>query len=398
MLSTKYRKYNNLGYTNLEAGPLMILEYRGMGYYKYRKEIEYIVQVLRYAFDHDIPTMEIDINSEKSCNIPFADAVIIRVDREFAGTHGEYSVEHNQDTDPLSGEIIVPQPDKDPNYDNTTGRLKEALIEIHITPDEDGKFNESKYRQTIAHELDHLRDDYEMRKSTNNAWSLLKVYVSGNIDIEYVNSRISSPVANLIYRLFIDTEWHALGSQMYMDMCGLYKERGNNLERSKASADMNGTDTMREYKIVRRQFEDLKDDPMLANKAIVYFPVWMEKSNAFRREPKKRADIMEAFRKDFIRICQMRLKDVFSRIVKAAGTFYDDIEDRDEFTFESYVRKSGDVVRMINEAVERVTSRPGDMGVPEDETGVIFGVVNESEIIPIKVRYNRFCFEKVMTF
>lgn len=94
----------------------------------------------------------------------------------------------------------------------------------------------------------------------------------------------------------------------------------------------------------------------------------------------------------------MRLKDVFSRIVKAAGTFYDDIEDSDEFTFESYVRKSGDIVNILNEAAQRFNDTPGDMTVPETENNVIFGVVNESEIIPIEVRYNKFCFEKVMAF
>ncbi|MDY3858554.1 MAG: hypothetical protein SO006_06830 [Muribaculaceae bacterium] len=89
MLKKTYSKYNRNGYSDKEAEHLMILEYRGIGYYGYRKEIEYILQVVKQSFESGNTTGKFDINSIPGCNIPYADSVIIKIDDDFStGTYG----------------------------------------------------------------------------------------------------------------------------------------------------------------------------------------------------------------------------------------------------------------------------------------------------------------------
>lgn len=199
-------------------------------------------------FNKDIP----------GCNISYADKLIIHIDNEYDGTYGEYVVDKNIDT-----------------FNTNAGKFDEAIINLHIIPDNDGNFNESRYRQIIAHELVHLRDDYEIRKATNNAISLVTQFTSNNLDNDKVqiDANRKNPIANIIYRLFINTEIHALGSQIYIDMYNLSKQY--DLKRENAYKDMLKTETMKEYNVIKQQYyNQIKSNPYFANYAIKYFPKW----------------------------------------------------------------------------------------------------------------------------
>ena len=375
MITTIPQKYYNNGYNLLyERECLYLLEKQGIGFYPFVSEIELILQVIKKNYENNLDISKFNINDIPGCNIPFADNLIIIIDNNFTGSYGEY--------DPVNQYT---------QYDNVNNKFKTAVIILYIVPDDNGNFDESKYRQVIAHELVHLRDDYEIRKATNNAKTLITNFVNGNLD----NGRIQAdalynPIANIIYRLFIDSEIHALGSQMYIDMYNLFKN-SNNITRHNAYKDMINTDTMKEYNIVKTQYIDhIKYNNMFANFAIKYFPKWFNKFNN-STNINDRNKIKEQFKKWFIKIAETHLKDVFNRIVKSASLFYDDFEVKEI----SKIDKLEDLIKQKKLQMKKVNECLGlYSNIPADEFIQIYLINRYGNKLNIKVKYNS-CIEQI---
>lgn len=364
MVSLIQLKYLCEGYISYEKQCLELLEKRGIGFYPHVKDIELILQVVKNIFDNSYKRTisEFDVNKDiPGCNIPYADKLIIQIDNDFVGSYGEYSVDKEIDT-----------------FNTNTNKFDIATIQLHIVPDNNGKFNESRYRQVIAHELVHLRDDYEIRKATNNEMSLIKQFTDENLDNDKVqfDANHKHPIANIIYRLFIDTEIHALGSQMYIDMYNLYKS-DNTLKRSNAYKDMLKTETMQEYNIVKQQYIDqIKHNLTFANYAIKYFPKWNKK---YLETYDK--SVINKFKNWFIKIAEKQLSNVFNRITKASATLYDDIEpDFDEYRLYKLIQKKLKEKKQINESFNPLT-------YPSEFVNIILKDIH-GENVKFKIIYN----------
>lgn len=381
IVNKHYRKE----YMPFEEESLMILEQYGIGFYNYKREIEIITQTLKAIFNSNNKESVFDINNVQNCNLPWAENVIFKTDCGLNNTFGEYVPEYKLDKDD-KGMPQLPPPDKDVNYDYEKSRIREAYILIHFDQNAD-YFDEVKYRQVVAHELVHLRDDYELRRISKNELSLLRDFVSGNLTYDLVMTEMDrgNRNAHLIYRLFINTEWHALSSQIYMDFYGLYKDRGNHLERKNASDDIKETESFQIYELLRDDYKFFIMNLYFGNAVIKFFPKWDAKYRDCGSDRKKKDTVINSFKKWFTKIADTRLKTVFNRMIKVCGIFYNDIEDTDNYTFETYKKNYYDSMKMVNESLSKFNA---EYRIYEDENIPVF-TVSDNTVVPLMIKYNK---------